>query len=142
SLGEPRPDEPAAGGEDADPATAQQRMNNTASRRSDADASADADDARHRWLAESFDRYERPLLAYACRMLGADFSAAQDVVQETFMRLCREDPDKIGGRLAAWLFTVCRSRVIDMKRHRGVLPTSEHAAAVADDSPDPAAVVE
>ena len=104
---------------------------------------AESDEHRRRqWLAESFARFERPLLAYACRMLGADFSAAQDVVQETFMRLCREDPVKLDDRLAAWLFTVCRSRVIDLKRQRTALPSSDRAAHLADASPDPAAAAE
>lgn len=81
------------------------------------------------------DRYERPLLAYATRMLGGDSVGAQDAVQETFLRLCREDRSKIASRIAAWLFTVCRSRVIDMQRTKR--PTSiEHAAtSVADPSP-------
>lgn len=97
---------------------------------------------QRRWVADAFARYERPLLAYACRLLGGDFDAAQDAVQETFMRLCREDPEKIAGRLAAWLFSVCRTRVIDMKRLKGVLPTSEHAVTVADDTPGPTAALE
>jgi RNA polymerase sigma-70 factor, ECF subfamily len=101
-----------------------------------------AEEPQRRWVADAFVRYERPLLAYACRLLHGDFGAAQDAVQETFMRLCREDPDKVAGRLAAWLFSVCRTRVIDMKRLKGVLPTSEHAAAVADDEPGPAAALE
>jgi RNA polymerase sigma-70 factor, ECF subfamily len=94
------------------------------------------------WVADSFVRYERPLLAYACRMLGGDFSAAQDAVQETFVRLCREDRAKIEARLAAWLFSVCRSRVIDMKRLKGVLPTSDQATTVVDAEPSPAAALE
>ncbi len=97
---------------------------------------------QHQWIADAFVRYERPLLAYACRLLGGDFGAAQDAVQETFMRLCREDPEQVASRLAAWLFSVCRTRVIDMKRLKGVLPTSEHAATVADDPPGPAAAFE
>jgi RNA polymerase sigma-70 factor (ECF subfamily) len=75
-------------------------------------------------------------------MLGGDFGAAQDAVQETFVRLCRETPEKIDDRLAAWLFSVCRTRVIDMKRLKGVLPTSEHAATVIDACPSPAAALE
>lgn len=98
--------------------------------------------SRRQWIEAAFDRYQRPLLAYACRMLGGDFDAAQDAVQETFTRLCRGEPEKIGGRLAAWLFTVCRSRVIDMKRCKSVLPTSEHAASVADERPGVAAALE
>ena len=62
------------------------------------------------WPAEAIDRlvkrYERPLLAYANRMLGGDWQGAQDAVQETFLRLCREDREKIESRVAAWLFSV------------------------------------
>ncbi|MCG8648303.1 MAG: sigma-70 family RNA polymerase sigma factor, partial [Pirellulales bacterium] len=65
------------------------------------------------WPAEAVDRlvqrYERPLLAYAHRMLGGDWQGAQDAVQETFLRLCRQDRQKIESRVAAWLFSVCRS---------------------------------
>ena len=83
------------------------------------------------------DRYERPLLAYATRMLGGDSAGAQDAVQETFLRLCREDRSKIESRIAAWLFTVCRSRVIDMQRTKR--PTSiEHTAATIPDPGPPA----
>jgi RNA polymerase sigma-70 factor, ECF subfamily len=98
--------------------------------------------SQQQWVADAFARYERPLLAYACRMWGGDWNAAQDAVQETFLRLCREHPSSISDRLAAWLFTVCRSRIIDMKRRKSVLPTSEQAAMVADSAVSPAAVIE
>jgi len=84
------------------------------------------------------DRYERPLLAYASRMLGGDFAGAQDAVQETFLRLCRESPAKLDGRLAAWLFSVCRTRVIDMQRTHHHRPVDSAELAVADPNPDAA----
>lgn len=84
------------------------------------------------------ERYERPLLAYACRMLGGDWQGAQDAVQETFLRLCREDRDKIASRVAAWLFSVCRSRVIDMQRTNHATPIDASTVSVADASPDAA----
>lgn len=67
-------------------------------------------------MEQIVDRFERPLLAYATRMLRGDRQSAQDAVQETFLRLCRADRSQIEERLAAWLFTVCRTRVIDMQR--------------------------
>lgn len=92
------------------------------------------------WPAETInslvDRYERPLLAYAGRMLGGDWQGAQDAVQETFLRLCREDPQKIESRIAAWLFSVCRSRVIDMQRTNHSTPFDASQIAVADAAPD------
>ena len=91
------------------------------------------------WPADEFagivDRYERPLLAYANRMLSGDFDAAQDAVQETFLRLCREDPSKIQSRVAAWLFSVCRSRVIDMQRTKRPLPIDSSVQTIADPGP-------
>ena len=94
----------------------------------------------NRWPADSIrrlvDRYERPLLAYASRMNGSDWQGAQDAVQETFLRLCREDPEKIESRVAAWLFTVCRSRVIDMQRTNHSTPIDAHSVTVTDPSPD------
>lgn len=92
------------------------------------------------WPAETIDRlvdrYERPLLAYASRMLGGDWQGAQDAVQETFLRLCREDPQKIESRVAAWLFSVCRSRVIDMQRTNHSTPIDASQVTVADPAPD------
>jgi RNA polymerase sigma-70 factor (ECF subfamily) len=82
------------------------------------------------------ERFERPLLAYACRMLGGDWQGAQDAVQETFLRLCREDRGKIQSRVAAWLFSVCRSRVIDMQRTHHATPIDASTVSVPDTSPD------
>lgn len=92
-------------------------------------------------LSAIIDRYERPLLAYASRMLAGDWQAAQDAVQETFLRLCREDPAKIESRVAAWLFTVCRTRVIDMQRIKrplsiGMGPIDASVQMLPDDRPD------
>ena len=94
------------------------------------------------WPADAInrlvDRYERPLLAYAARMLHGDWQGAQDAVQETFLRLCREDPDKIESRVAAWLFSVCRSRVVDMQRTNHSTPIDAAQVVVADPAPDAA----
>ncbi len=92
------------------------------------------------WPTDAIDRlvqrYERPLLAYASRMLGGDWQGAQDAVQETFLRLCRENREKIESRVAAWLFSVCRSRVIDMQRTNHSTPIDASLVTVADPSPD------
>ena len=98
------------------------------------------EDVSSAWPAEAVtalvDRYERPLLAYACRMLGGDWQGAQDAVQETFLRLCRENREKIESRVAAWLFSVCRSRVIDMQRTNHTTPIDASQVTVADPAPD------
>ncbi|WP_068133523.1 RNA polymerase sigma factor [Roseimaritima ulvae] len=95
------------------------------------------DDRRQR-LQRLVDQYEPLLLPYAQRLCGGDFQRAQDAVQETFLRLCREDLADIDGRISAWLFAVCRTRVIDMHRiHQPdlVSPDQVSQSAAADSGP-------
>jgi RNA polymerase sigma-70 factor (ECF subfamily) len=40
-------------------------------------------------------------------------------VQETFLRLCREDRFSVSGHLAQWLFTVCRNLALDARKKEG-----------------------
>ncbi len=87
-------------------------------------------------IDEIVDRYQRPLLAYSVRMTGGDWQGAQDAVQETFLRLCREDPQTVGSRVAAWLFSVCRTRVIDMQRTSHAVPIDASQLPLPDPSPD------
>ena len=80
------------------------------------------------WISDAVDRHQSRLLAYA-RSILRDRSVAQDAVQETFLQLCRkarkvattpEPPTlaEFAEMLSPWLFTVCRTRVIDMQRKR------------------------
>lgn len=94
------------------------------------------------WISAMVDRYERPLLAYANRLFAGDYARAQDAVQETFLRLCREDRDSIESRIAAWLFSVCRTRVIDMQRASGHATCSSDSLPLVDPRPDASQVVE
>lgn len=67
------------------------------------------------WIQQILDQFEGPLLRYAQRITG-DLELARDVVQETFLRVCREDPADLEGHLARWLFRVCRNRALDVQR--------------------------
>ncbi len=60
--------------------------------------------------------HEGALVRYADSIVH-DLDRARDVVQDTFLKLCRQKqlPDN-GGRMAAWLFRVCRNRAIDVCR--------------------------
>jgi RNA polymerase sigma factor (sigma-70 family) len=78
------------------------------------------------WVAAAIDIHERPLIRYAKWLLG-DLESARDVVQETFLRLCREDPLKLEGHLAPWLFTVCRNLALDARKK------AARMAAIDDD---------
>jgi RNA polymerase sigma factor (sigma-70 family) len=64
-------------------------------------------------------RHQAPLLRYATRLLHGDADRAQDVVQDTFVRLMAQPPDHVDGHVAEWLFTVCRNRATDLLRKEG-----------------------
>lgn len=70
---------------------------------------------QRRWMLAAVDRYERPLTRFAARLLH-DGHAARDAVQHTFLQLCDQSPAKLGDGLPAWLFTVCRNKVLDIVR--------------------------
>ncbi len=120
---------------------------------------ASSDDDPSELIALAVDEHQRSLLAYAAGLLR-DPVAAQDAVQDTFLQLCRKARQVAGSdepptltefaaRLAPWLFTVCRTRVIDMQRkktpqsfarRRDANESSDNApeALVMDPGPTPA----
>lgn len=59
--------------------------------------------------------YERPLIGYAQGFVH-DWERARDVVQDTFIRLCQQDMQKVRDGVKTWLFTVCRNRALDVLR--------------------------
>lgn len=95
------------------------------------------------WVHDVLRRHEAGLLRYAQHLLG-DAEQARDVVQDTFLRLCREDPQSLDGHLTEWLFTVCRNRALDIRRKERRMTTlaEDTAARTASHEPSPAALVE
>ena len=69
----------------------------------------------HGWVVAAARRFERPLLAYVRRLLG-DEGRGHDVVQEAFLKLCRQPRSEVEQHLGPWLFTVCRRHVVDILR--------------------------
>ena len=67
------------------------------------------------WIRRLVDHYEAPLIRYAARITG-DLSRARDIVQDTFLRLCRETPEKVEPIAPQWLYRVCRNRALDIQR--------------------------
>jgi len=87
-------------------------------------------------LATEYDAHSRVLFAFALNALR-DRGAAEDCVQETFLRAWRSrasfDPDRAAAR--TWLFAILRNVVIDVQRSRQRMPR-----IVAEDAaPEPAA---
>lgn len=62
------------------------------------------------WVQSALERFERPLLQYAMGIVH-DLDRARDIVQDTFLRLHKQDQSVIEGYLSQWLFTVCRNWV-------------------------------
>ena len=70
------------------------------------------------WIQCAIAEHEGSLLRYAYHFVH-DLETARDVVQDTFLQLCRQTDETIKSRLAQWLFTVCRNRAIDVCRKEG-----------------------
>ncbi len=67
------------------------------------------------FIEQAVEDYESALIGYARTYLH-DLERARDVVQDTFIRLCQQDLEKVRENLKAWLFTVCRNRCLDVIR--------------------------
>ena len=66
------------------------------------------------WVLAALQTHEAALLRYAASLVGE--TRAQDVVQDAFLRLCTQPVESVQGHLAAWLFTVCRNRALELRR--------------------------
>ena len=67
------------------------------------------------WIQSVLARYEQPLIRYAAHITG-DIERAREVVQDTFLKLCRRESTLEDDRLAPWLYTVCRNGALDVRR--------------------------
>jgi RNA polymerase sigma-70 factor (ECF subfamily) len=95
---------------------------------------------------EALERYERPLYAHA-RTITGEAESARDAVQETFLRLSRQNLEILAPRLGPWLFLVCRRCALDACRRAKSHPVAdpgraEIETASADPSPAEQAVRE
>lgn len=72
-------------------------------------------DGRSEFVRAALDQYEAALIRHAFG-ITRDAESARDVVQDTFLKLWHQPPEAIDGRLAQWLFTVCRNRALDVRR--------------------------
>jgi len=106
----------------------------------DVTSQEDADD----WLTATIARHEGRLILYAQRILAGDLARARDVVQETFLKLCRTPRAEVTGHEAAWLYTVCRRTALDVKRkeRRMTFIADDTASSLPSPTPDPASATE
>lgn len=95
------------------------------------------------WIRTALERHGAALVRYATSITG-DTESARDVVQDTFVRLCSEPPERVDGHLTEWLFTVCRNRALDVQRklHRMVPLSDEALTATPGREPNPSTAAE
>ena len=87
-------------------------------------------------LKSIMDAYLSGLTAFVRRLIHEP-SDAEDIVQETFLRLWQYAPQwKKGGRIKPWLYTTAYRQAIDMKRKTARLkPLDETALASLQTTP-------
>jgi len=67
------------------------------------------------WIADAMDLYEASLIRYAMLFTDSE-DRARDVVQDTFIKLCRQERKKVEKYVKAWLYKVCRNRSLEVLR--------------------------
>jgi RNA polymerase sigma factor (sigma-70 family) len=92
-------------------------------------------DGQDAWIRSAVGRFEAPLVAYARSLLG-DLHAAEDVVQDAFLRLHGQDPARLNGCLRPWLYRVCRNAATDVLRRRRIMPRTNAATLDGPATPD------
>jgi RNA polymerase sigma-70 factor (ECF subfamily) len=95
-------------------------------------------------ITDALNRYERILVSYAKEITG-DVDSARDAVQETFLRLSRQDVAALEPRLRPWLFLVCRNCALDHRRkivRFSTEPVEDLDLATSEPGPDRRAIAE
>lgn len=95
------------------------------------------------WVVEASKRLEKPLFAYVHRLLGTlGDRRAQDVVQEAFLRLCRQSRADIEPHLAPWLYAVSRRIALDILRKENRMTALSSAVDLPTRQSDPSEKIE
>lgn len=93
-------------------------------------------------LDQLVERYQGPLLRFA-RGFVRDQSGAEDLVQETFLRLIRSTPLlEERGVLGPWLYRVCRNLAYDTRKMETREMQRRERAATPEPAPTPVGLTE
>jgi len=95
----------------------------------------------HEWVVAAARRLERPLVAYVRRLLGDDHRG-RDIVQQAFLRLCRQPRTEVEPRVAPWLYAVCRRLAVDVLRKENRMSALSETADVPAPRGGPAEAAE
>jgi RNA polymerase sigma-70 factor (ECF subfamily) len=89
-------------------------------------------------VTEAFDAHAARLKAFATHAVRDGKADADDLVQETFLRLIRElKAGSVPDNIAAWLFTVCSRLIISRGRRRSVADRMKSLFVNRDVAPSP-----
>jgi len=66
---------------------------------------------QEKWMEDAMEKYEKPLLQYAYNIVK-NRECAREIVQETFLKLFKQEQTKVSDYLSKWLFTVCRNHAL------------------------------
>jgi RNA polymerase sigma-70 factor, ECF subfamily len=91
-------------------------------------------------LEELVRRHQGPLLGYFYRMLDGDRAQAEDLVQDTFLRLLRQRTYTAGRAFKPWLYAVATNLARDhlrAARSRPAGPSDDLLALLPDRAPGP-----
>lgn len=86
---------------------------------------------------EVYREQSRKLYSFAFKILK-DAQIAEDVVQECFSRLNKQDYDKLKDRINSWLFTVCRNHSFkQIRKNKRYVELFDDGSDTVDESRDP-----
>lgn len=79
-------------------------------------------------FGQLFDRWQPPLFAFLCRIVG-DAATAEDVLQEVFLRVWEHRASFNGSKFSHWVYTIARYAALDefKKSYRHAVRFSELA---------------
>lgn len=90
---------------------------------------------KSQWFNDILRAYEKRVLRYALKMVPKD--VAHEMVQESFLRLWREDFTRLERREGPWLFNVTRNQCLDWLKGEGKrkMQSLEDVHAATEESP-------
>ena len=85
------------------------------------------------------ERHHSPLLGFLYRMVGGDRHLAEDLVQETFLRLIRQRTYAAGRPFKPWLYAIAANLARDHFRSRSAPPSASEldVLRLIDPAPGP-----
>ncbi|MFT7642192.1 MAG: RNA polymerase sigma factor (sigma-70 family) [Pirellulaceae bacterium] len=99
-----------------------------------------SEDPTATWLQAIVRQYEVPLVRYATRIVG-DVERARDIVQDSFLKLCREPRERVEPVVGRWLYTVCRNRAFDIRKKESRMKAISDERARGCESREPSQAV-